>query len=132
VIQGPSSNLRPYSRAARYLALRTSDGANSPVSAPRPIVSRGDSPQEELEALQETKTEQDDYTEAMIKWYEGLNEWDKLSGITPQMAYNGAIDPNRTDIPKEIGWRIKKVLKSALKLQSKNKKVGERVLKRWF
>lgn len=89
-------------------------------------------PQEELTRLQEEKKEEDDYSEGIVRWYENLTEWEKDQGITPLIAYKGAIDSEKVEISKDTGWRIKGILKGVLKLESKNKKVGDRVLKRWF
>jgi len=89
-------------------------------------------PEEELRQLQEEKEEEDDYSEAIVLWYEGLPEMEKEKGISPMQAFNGAVDPLKLEISKETGWRMRKIFRSVLKLKSKNKKIGKRVLKRWF
>lgn len=89
-------------------------------------------PQHELTELQKEKREDDSYAEDIVKWYETLPESEKEQGVNPLIAYNGAVDNSKHEMSKDTEWRIRRILKSVLELESRNKKIGGKVLKRWF
>lgn len=97
---------------------------------------------DELQALQQTKTEYDEITEQIEEWYSGLTEKQKQEGVLTLDAYNGALndrtesrwetDGRVKEVDQKTSWRIAKVFKVTLGLVNKPLRRDGKLRKRWF
>ena len=88
-------------------------------------------PKELLEELQSNRTEYSDFDEKAIRWYAGLPEERRDDGISLHDAIF-AVFGSEIRITRLEEVRMGSILRRALCLDNKNKKVNGAVLKRWF
>jgi predicted P-loop ATPase len=88
-------------------------------------------PKESLENLQSSRAETSVYDEKAIDWYAGLQESIRESGISLKEAID-AIFGTVANITRVDELRISAILRRALELDNKNKKINGAVLRRWM
>lgn len=87
-----------------------------------------------LADLQGQKVEEDEIEEPIAKWYDALPDARREAGVTALEVWNEAINErtNDKDLPRDMRWRIPKVLKLSFKMERRSVKKDKRSSWRWF